>query len=595
MFSVRLLAFGWAFYFLTVAYTMAEPTYTYTLRWKNLPSFTYGVQLGYKPAAGVSFTDFKVPAWRPGRYLIQDYAAAISHFEAKNRQGQPLPWTKIDKDTWRVQHAAGQAVDVSYRVYANTVDAGSSYVDGNMAYFNGSNFFMYAAGREAEPTQLTLPDLPADWRVATGLAPTANRQVFVTKSYHDLIDCPTICSPTLKTFQTTVEGLKVYVHFQGNYQAAPGAEKELLANFSKFISAQKAVFGDFPTPDYHFIFLLTARPMRHAVEHINSAMFVMPEGVARSAEAFRGLYGISSHEFWHLWNVKTIRPAAMWPYDYSKQAYTRLHWFTEGVTDYYAYLMLARSGVQTTEQFLDFLASTIGDVENSYAATVVSAEDMSFDTWLGTSRYGNPNHQISFYTAGCKIGLLLDAVLRTRSKGKTSLDAVFRYLYENYYKKGLGVPEDGVQKAAETLLGASLNDFFTTYVAGKAPFDNAAILGPFGLELSSKPDQSQPLPERLGMLTRDLEGGQVQITALIPDSDAERAGILPGDLLLDALALNHALLDAKNGQTLELKVQTADQTRTVKVTFTGRNIENRYALTIKSSGADLVRAWLGNR
>ena len=433
--------------------------YTYSLSWLSPNTHTYVVELTVEPQTA-SHTDFAIPAWRPGRYFLQDYAGAISHFEAMDAVGQALPWSKTDMHTWRVSHERTHTVTIRYRYLANNQDAGSSYFAEDEIYLNPVNLFMYVPGNYTGDVELRIPDLPASWKAATSLKKKSDG-VYSAADYHEFADSPTVFSPRMEQFSFDIDQTNFHVHFQGEYQGNKTTERRVIEALSKMCREQAAIFGGFPLEEYHFIYRLLPYRMRHAVEHSKSASFALPANISQTPEkTVSGILGISSHEFWHVWNVKRIRPAALWPYDYSQPQYSSLHWFTEGVTSYYTHLILLRAGLTTEENFLRQQSNTIESLENNYAATVVSPSASSYNSWLDNSPYAHPDHQISYYTLGHRVGLILDLTLRKQSQGKVSLDDVFAFLYRTYYQNGQGVPENGIQKAVETLTATSWQGFF---------------------------------------------------------------------------------------------------------------------------------------
>lgn len=557
--------------------------YEYILSWEkpNLHSFTVTIQT---ESSSDTYTDFMIPAWRPGRYILQNFAAAISEFQAFDANNQKLSWKKQDKDTWRVFHKSNQKLTVKYKFYANTLDAGSSFLGNTMAYVNPSNLFMYVKGDLNSPCTLEVK-MPDTWKAATSLVPKGNKKWFA-ESYHLFIDSPSIFSPTIKTIPFKVDGVDIYCHFQGKYSADEEDEKALIENVTKIIREQKAIFGELPLKYYHFIYLILPFNIRHAVEHEYCSMFALPEYTTAKGEKFESLLSITSHEFWHLWNVKRIRPAALWPYQYATEAYTTLHWFTEGVTSYYTDLTLLRCGLITPQQYFKDLAKTFEDLDNNYASSIISCCQSSFDSWLVTSVYNHPNHQISFYTQGHRIGFLLDMELRKVSNGKVSLDDVFKDLYENCYKKNKGVEEDGVQKSCEKLTGKSFQEFFDKYIIGTEPIPYNELLKPFDITVKTKPFSSSSYI-CLGITRVDKSTGRVQIVGLNPGSDAADAGLGIKDFII---AIDDKEVTTSNfesffnnmavNQKMKFTVISEGQKVDYGLTFTGKSVPNSIEMVI---------------
>ncbi|MFN8396590.1 MAG: PDZ domain-containing protein [Bacteroidia bacterium] len=580
--------------------------YNYTLSWTHAASHLYEVKLRTAGAAG-AYSDFQVAAWRPGRYYIQDYAAGISDFEAVDANGSKLPWNKVDIHTWRVMHGAGGGdIEVRYKFYANTMDAGSSVLNKAQAYFNPVNFFMHLRDTYSRPCTLTVASLPKEWKVASALPRVAGtHNAFATADYHEFVDCPTVLSPTLKTLHSRIDGTDFYFHFQGEFPDSKEVEDAFQMNMGKLIAEEKTIFGEFPMKEYHFIYQLLPYQMGHAVEHKNCAMFAMPNTVAQSAAAIGRLNSISAHEFFHLWNVKRIRPAAMWPYDYQKEAYTTLQWFTEGVTDYYTSLCLTRAGLYTRETYFNILARTIQSLEGNYASQMISSCQSSFDSWLERSDYFPPYAHISYYTLGTRVGLLLDLGIRAKSGGKLSLDDVFKKLYADFYKADKGMPEDAVQRAIEALTGQPWQDFFDQHVAGVKAIDYASFFSPFGLELKEKVADGLTW-ELLGIEKKSEQGGGLFIESVRPGTDAANAGLGDGMLIMEVNGKSYSDFDAKaffdkgkKGKELTLLVASEAGEEKVKVEWTASWAPKTYSLSImekpSTQQAGLLEGWLKSR
>ncbi len=503
--------------------------YDYQLELLSPNTHTFLVQLDVE-ASTEAFTDFQLATWRPGRYYLQDYAAALSHFSATRPDGTALRWQKVSPSTWRV-FAVGGKIRLHYRYFADNQDAGSSYYTDDQLYFNPVNCFLYVPGQLDRPVSLTLPLLPNHWSIATALL-SNEEGVLLADTWHEFADSPTVCAARMKHLSFQTEGVQFYLHFQGDYQGDAATDSAAIATVAQISQEQAAIFGGFPFEEYHFIYRLLPFEMRHAVEHSRSSSYALPAQVSASADQIiSGIGGITSHEFWHAWNVKRIRPAALFPYDYSQPQYSSLHWFTEGVTDYYTSLILARSGVQSREYLYRQLARTIQSLENNYATSVVSPSQSSYDSWLAPSPYRHPDHGISYYTLGSRLGLALDLTLRAQSKGKKSLDDVFQYLFQQYYKQNRGVPEDGIQQAVEAVSGKDWGDWFAQYVHGTAAFEYPALFAPLGLELVAKTAKNTG-SKQLGILNLESRAEGLLVRRLHPGGDAFQDGLANGDLIV---------------------------------------------------------------
>lgn len=582
--------------FLFSVLTINGANYAYRLQWFQPHTHTYLVTLKTSIQTP-SYTDFKIPAWRPGRYILQDYAAAISHFEAQDGMGKKLQWLKVDKDTWRVMHANSRDVEISYRYFANNEDAGSSYLGEGQVYFNPINLFMYVDGRMDDAVEMEVPELPATWKVATSLHQEG--KIFSAKSYHEFVDAPTVFAEEMKQMTFEIDGVKFFLHFQGEYQGDAKTDETILENVEKICREQAAIFGGFPFNNYHFIYRLLPYNLRHAVEHEYSSSYALPSTVSRSPRAaISGICGITAHEFWHVWNVKRIRPAALVPYDYSKPQYTSLHWFTEGVTDYYTNLTQVRTGIISEAEFLKRISNTISSLENSYAASVVSPSSASANSWLSSSTYAHPHHKISYYTLGSRMGFILDLALRSQSKGRVSLDDVFVYLYKTYYQKGQGFPEDGVQKAMETLTGISWQDFFDRYIHDTQSINYKDLMKPFGLIIDIN-EKSGAGTKMLGINQHRKVSQGVVVQGIYPGGDAARDGLGEGDLILTIdgqsvvnLDLNDYINTLKKNQTIEIKVFSDGRIKDLIIKYKGDNRPKTFSISTSNKPTALWETWI---
>jgi predicted metalloprotease with PDZ domain len=548
----------------------------YTIGWRDPATHLYDVSLTFVPDAQDS-VDVNLPIWRPGRYVRQNYAANVQEFSASDGE-RALGFRKSALSTWRVATGGARRITVRYRYYANTLDAGASLLSPDEAYFNPVNLLMVPEGQIARPTQLTL-DAPKDWKVATALVPGDKPNVFTAPDYHTLVDAPTIASPTLQSLQFTVDDVPYTLWFQGRFE--PGEFRDrIVPDVEKIVRLQTGIFGGAPFDEYFFLFHLLPYPFGHAVEHANSSSYAIQDNAFESEQAYEGFLGIIAHEFFHAWNVKRIRPAALWPYDYMREQLTTLHWFTEGVTSYYEALTTRRAGLVPLETFLRNMGQQIDALQKTPGRKIVPVSLASWDSWLSGYGQGNPNISVNFYGKGAILGFLLDAVIRDRTDGARSLDDVFRLLYATYYQQGRGVPEDGVRLAAEQVAGGSLAEFFARYVDGTddLPYDD--LLRPFGLAVTTVTDSTRPAAT-IRVRTRPA-GARATVVSIDPDSPALAAGLDTGD---EIVAVNGVvappdnweslLLETAPGDTVRLTVLRRDQVRELEIeTATGGNLRS---------------------
>ncbi|MEJ2151524.1 MAG: PDZ domain-containing protein [Gemmatimonadota bacterium] len=562
-----------------------DDTIHYRLGWDNPASQLYTVSV--TASAGNEPIVFSLPAWRPGRYIVQNYAANVQAIRAHDENGRPLDAEWIDLDSWRVEPDGATKVTLEYEYYASTLDAGSSTLRPDVAYFNPVNLFPWVEGRMNHPVALTF-EVPTDWAIATQLEridggdhdeDRRDREVMLAQfrapDYHRFVDSPTFAAPDLTGWSFTVDDVPYHVVMRGEVRLGDRTQKSIVADFEAMTREQVAFFGGAPFDEYWHLYQLVPYPFGHAVEHEASASYVIHDGVFMNDFAYMGFMSTTSHEFFHAWNVKRLRPAALWPYDYSTPQLTRLHWVTEGVTSYYDKLFLARSGVISEELYYEALGNTIRSLQRSPGRKVTSASLASLTSWHSGYGDGNLNQSISFYTKGSLLGLLIDLRMRDLTDGEKSLDDAIRYLWREYYEQGRGYPEDGVQRAVETIAGESFDDFFERYVHGVDELPYNDYLSVVGLQVREAVDETRPAAT-IGLAPRPT-GQRVAIDNVAPDSPSLAAGLMRGDVLVSiaeteistSADIMEALKAHQPGEVVDVVYERVGKEHTVSVTLEG--------------------------
>jgi predicted metalloprotease with PDZ domain len=483
--------------------------------------------------------DFIMPAWSPGRYAIYDFAKNVQEFEAIGAQGQPLAWTNLDKQTWHVDaRQAGGTVKARYRVFANDLSGSFSQFDTTHANLNGPSIFMYIAGHKSDPLTLTV-DAPEDWRLISGFPESGSERTFQAPNYDSLVDTPLEASAEIKLAQFQEQGktIRVAVHA---YDKDDTDTAKLVEGLKKIVHAEMAMM---PAPDferYTFIFHFAPEiSMGDGMEHLNSSQIIQRGSLSSSLEE---ALETAAHEFFHLWNVKRLRPAELGPFDYTREVYTPSLWFAEGVTTYVGYLSLLRSGLWTRERFLARLSDEIGALEQEPGRTLMSAESSSFHAWFydrspQMQETNFANSTISYYNKGALLGMLLDLEMLSRTQGaKCLLDvlsALYHKFYETppatYYGPGRGYTEQDILEALNEVAGSDFTPFFESYVRGTAPLPYGKALGMAGLTLGiSVPEGSPP---RIGITALPDDRG-LRVFAVRLGGAADRAGLGRDDLLI---------------------------------------------------------------
>ncbi len=549
------------------AFQSEKPMIDYTIGWQRANSHLFEITIQAN-TEGVTKLDFAIPNWRPGRYLIQNYARNIQEFSASNENGELLNWEKIDKSTWRVQTGKSAKVKVFYKFYANILDAGSSQLDDKEAYFNGTNLFMYLVERRSQNCRLTIKN-PSNWSIATALKKDGN--TFLASNYDELADSPVIASPSLKIQEFSYNNTTYHVVFQGKLDYDL---KIITEQLTKIVAEQVKIFGgNAPFQDYWFLYHIQHNTNWHGVEHSYSTSITMPIYAFTSEQSRQTFYSISSHELFHSWNVKRIMPEAFLPLDYSREAYTKMLWFFEGVTSYYGDLVLKRAGIIDERAYLLGIEKNITELQNSPGRLITSAEDASFNDWLQPD--DRENTRISFYNKGEILGLLLDLEIRRRTDNAKSLDNIMLYLYQNYAALKRGLPENTIQQAVETISDSNFQDFFSRYVAGCEEIPYNQFFNTVGLNLNVENDKTKP-ESYLGI--KLSQNDPSIILNIIPDSPAIKAGLSKGDTLL---AINNNQVNYSNLSETLMNYKAGEQI-TVTV-FRNRQLQN-FEVTLVGSG-----------
>ncbi|MCX6291689.1 MAG: PDZ domain-containing protein [Bacteroidetes bacterium] len=468
---------------------------------------------------------FQLPSWRPGRYELGNFAKNIQRWQAFDQQENPLPFKKVTKDCWKVKTPGEGSVLIRYNYFASQLDAGGCWLDEDQLYINPIHCCLYVEERIHENCFVEFV-LPSNYRIATSLIKLKDR-VFKAHDYHALVDSPVIASASLHHNSYSVNDINFHIWFQGNCK--PDWER-ILTDFRNFTVEQIETMGTFPADEYHFLVQVLPGKFYHGVEHLASTVLAIgPEYKLMSESLYADFTGLASHELFHSWNVKTIRPAEMMPYDYSQENYSRLGFVYEGVTTYYGDLFLVRSGVYSPEQFLEEISQRVQKHFDNYGRFNLSVADSSFDTWLDGYVKGVPHRKTSIYDEGCLIALMTDLMIRRKTSGIHSLDDVLRSLYNDFGKKKTGYTEHDYISVIENIMGESVADFFIDYVYGTDSYEKflSEMLHLAGCDLFKRVS-SEYYESRFGFKT-ETETGITKVSAVAPFSIAARAGIGQGD------------------------------------------------------------------
>lgn len=541
-------------------------------------------------------TDLVMPVWTPGSYLVREYARHVQDFAAKDASGNALTWQKTNKNTWQVDAKGAREIVATYRVYANELTVRTNELNDGHAFWNNAALLMYPDGHLKTASTVRVNPY-GNWKIATGL-PKVDGQpnTFRAKDFDTLYDSPFEVSDFKET-SFDVRGVphRIVVDGEGNYDL-----NQLKIDFEKIVLATAEMFGgEMPYKDYTFIVNLRGGG---GLEHLNSTALQANRNAFKPRGRYQGFLGLVSHEYFHVWNVKLIRPDVLGPFDYTKENYTKLLWVAEGGTEYYSNLILVRAGLMTDKEFLDTIAASIKDLQGRPGRFQTSLEEASWDAWIKYYRQdeNSINNQISYYDKGGLVFALLDVEIRRSSRGTKSMDDVMRSLNTEFAKKNRNFTPEDLQKASEAAAGKSLNDLFSKYVRGREEINYNEIFNGIGLQVD---DKSGPVQPYFGASTlTPANSERVNVNTVTAGSSAYEEGLNTGDQIIavdgmraTAGSLQAAIAEKKPGDKIKLTVFRFDQIRTLEITIGSyQNISYRIA-PVNNPGDDqkkLYQDWL---
>jgi predicted metalloprotease with PDZ domain len=535
-------------WFIPVTEAFAAPKIAYFLSMDDPQTHYFEVAMQLTGLSKQDYLDIKMPVWTPGSYLIREYAKNVEGFTARDGKEAALRTEKINKNTWRVYLRSATQLTVNYKVYAYELTVRTSFLDASHGYLNGASVFMYLDKMLDVPSTLTVKPYQGWTEISTGLeASKDNKFQFNVPNYDILVDSPIeIGTQKVLTFTSSNVPHKVAMYGNANYNA-----HRLLSDMKKITEEATTVVGEQPCKDYTFI-VHNILGGGGGLEHLNSTTLQTSRTGYMFEPSYTNFLELVAHEYFHLWNVKRIRPKALGPFDYEKENYTHLLWVSEGFTSFYSTYLLRRARLLTPEQYLTKLAGEINALDNTPGNRVQSVAESSWDAWI---KYYRPNENssnatISYYSKGSVLGNLVNLVILQSTQGQKSLDDVMRYLYQEYYKRRKrGFTDEEFQQAVEKTAGKTMEEFFRKYVNGTDAIDYNAYFNPVGLQLVDySKGKSDPY---LGVATSNTNGRLI-ISSVTRGSSAYLGGLNVNDELL-ALDGNR-LTDDPNRQIAQKKV-----------------------------------------
>ena len=465
-----------------------------------------------------------MPAWTPGSYLVRDHARHVDNLRAEDLSGRPLPVTRVDKQSWRVDHGL-KGFRVRYRVFADDPGVRTSHVDDRHATLNGTSIFLYLVGETSRPARVD-HTLPGKWQAHSALEPASTANALLAPDYDTLVDAPLVLgTPELRSF--TVAGARIELVFDA--PAGSNADTaRIAADLQKIVAAFADMMGGLPLARY--VFLLVADDTGDGgLEHANSTLMRVPRDMFSGPDGYRRVNHLAAHEFFHLWNAKRLRDADLLPYDYRGEDYTRLLWFHEGFTETMEQQALLRARLLVDADYLKDLATGWTGYLKHPGRNHSPLTELSHDAW--TKAYKpSPSHGntvISYYEKGHYLGVCLDLELRLRSAEhghKGSLTGLFRRLMASHGARGKGLRKADIVAAASAEAGEPMDDFFARHVDGAAELPLPELLTKIGVRVTSEAG-SKPYSG----LVLDPDRG---IKNIEPGSPAAAAGLMLGDELV---------------------------------------------------------------
>ena len=475
---------------------------------------------------------FQMSKWSPGRYAVFDFAKNVQEFRANGVA------TRIDGHTWSVNPKGRTSVTVSYKVYGNDLSGTFSQLDSRHANYNGASIFMYVVGHKPDPVRLTI-EAPAGWRIVNGRTERLGQTEWLFPNWDILIDTATEIAPdwTQDTFEVNGKKYHVVVH---SFGPEGGKRAALVRDIEKVVRAQIAMWGAPEFEEYTFLLHFAADDRSgDGMEHLTSTQIIQP-GALADPGTYENTLGTVSHEFFHVWNVKRLRPQELGPMDFTRPLATRSLWIAEGFTNYYGRLMLTRAGLWDAKKFLNRKAETIDRIESAPGSRLMSAEESSLSApFIDDAPHAQlvnlENTAISYYPKGELIGMVIDLLVRGRTKGKSSLDDIMRDMYEefylkspnsSYYLRGRGYQPEDLERIISRRTGLDFSDFFKRHIRDveTLPYDEAFAY--VGLRLV-KTQSEEPFDAGLSL---EFENSRaVKIENVRNNSPAEDAGLQAND------------------------------------------------------------------
>ena len=563
------------------------------------------VEVELRFPAGRPSVTVEMPAWCPGSYLIRDYARHVRDLVAEDAgSGRRLETEQVSKREWEIRPGDAGEIRLRYRVYGHELTVRTNHIDASHAFLHGPALFMFPSEARDWPCELEVA-APAGWPIETGLAGGEGR--YRAADVDELLDCPLHVGP-VELRELHAGGRPIRLAVWGHEErGGPFGLDDLTRDLGKVIDSHAARLGDLPPPAYTFILMLSPGAYGGLEHRSSSANLNSPFAFAQG-KSYQELVELLSHELFHAWNGKRLRPAAFDRFDYGRENYTRCLWVIEGLTSYYDRLAVRRAGVMTAGQYLGKLLEDWGRMLAVPGRFRHSLEDSSLNAWqkLYKPDESNINTTVSYYLKGSVVMAALDLELRRRSEGEIDLDRVLVHLWREFGARERGYPED-VRAIFEEASGLELGDFFARHIAGREDPDMKGALAAFGLDLTAtwdgyKKEEGARPPVWLGLFMQP--GGGRVVAGILDGGPAERAGLSPGDEIIAVnryqvageADLRGKLLGRAAGEEIDLAVFRRGRLETLEVALEHAphtRLELVAQAEAGSMARKLYRDWMG--
>lgn len=468
-------------------------------------------------------TTLNFPTWRPGRYERGDFAKNLKSVRFF-LNGKKIDPAKKSTNHWEINTQPEDKIEVEYLYYADQLNAGATFSNHEMVFITPCNFCIYEEGDLDNECKVEL-DFPNHWQ-SVGYFPQGNHQKLKFDSIHAWFDNPILFGQGIQSNQYRVEGVDFHIHFWG--ETKPNWDK-ILKNFVRFTKQQIIDFGSFPAKEYHFINLVTPHHFYHGVEHVTSTAIAIGPGCQLMGERYDAFLGVSSHELYHAWNVKTIRPAEWQPYEYDKEQYSQLGFIAEGITTFMGDYYLLKSGVWDIKRYQQELTQIIQRHQDNFGRLNLSVADSSFELWLDGYEKGVPERKVSIYNEGALLAFCVDIQLRKKHPKKAGISELMREWYEDKDILKNGVSLSRFKSDLESKLGTFGKEIVEKFYLGTDDYNNILIpaVEDLGWAVEEKPSSTYA-ESHFGFKMNS----QHEVTDVYPGSYAEQSGVLVGDKLI---------------------------------------------------------------